>query len=278
MGAAGKWWAWKTDVAKRSCYTLLFIRLQSKKHVQAERGLIQRPQLSRKDWDAQDIVFTHRQAPWALDLLLGWKSRVTPLTLSTGWTVHCQAMTLICSCCSLLRELFNQIEFQVFHKGPNLVIQMYRFNPRLRHLVAVLIQHLYSRACSSVFQTLNFPWNRCENQRKHSDLVFCFTMKELSFSPPVILMLIFLPVHLDLTNSSHFSSWHNISLSDASDGNCTELPQSAGNQFFTPPNSSPKFRMRNKALALSYLMSYFFFLFLLYITFWQMQVELFQDK
>lgn len=67
---------------------------------------------------------------------------------------------------------------RVSQRGPNLVIQMYVFNPRLRHLVAVLIQHLYSRAHSSVFQTLNFPWNRCENQREQSDRGFCFTMKE----------------------------------------------------------------------------------------------------
>lgn len=112
----------------------------------------------------------------------------------------------------------------------------------------------------------------------------CFTMKEPR-SRHTLLPSCDTDAHLPSCSSGpyefqplDFSSWHNISLSDASDGNCTELPRSAGNQFFTPPNSSPKFTMRNQALALSYLMSYFFLLFLLYITFWQMQVEVFQDK
>ena len=84
MGAGGKSWAWKTDVAERSCYTSHFIHLQSKKRVQGERGLVHEPQLSRRGWDAQDIAFAHSQAPWALELLLSWKSRVPPLTLSAG--------------------------------------------------------------------------------------------------------------------------------------------------------------------------------------------------
>lgn len=78
--------------------------------------------------------------------------------------------------------------------------------------------------------------------------------------PPVTLMFIFLPAHLDLTNSSHFSSWHRLSLRDASDGNCTELPRSAGNQFFTPPNSSPQIQDEEYGLS-PFLLNVVFFSF-----------------
>lgn len=153
---------------------------------------------------------------------------------------------------------------------------MYLFNPRLRHLTAALIQCLYQGARSAVFQTLNFPWNRCEKHRQHSDAGFCFTCSSLLWHWCSSSFLLTWTLQIPVTSLPD-TTFH---LGMPSDGNCTELPQKAGHQFFTPPNCSPKFRMSNMALALFYLMLYFSLLFHLYVYImsWQMQVELFQDK
>lgn len=175
MGPAGKWWAWKTDVTKKSCYTLRSIRWQSKKRVQGERGLIHGPQLSRECLGCPG----HRLHPQAGTLGFGSITRLK-IQSNSAYSVNWMNSSLSVNIFNFLLLLTAQRVIQsdwissISQRGPNLVIQMYLFNPRLRHLVAVFVQHLYS----SVFQTLNFPWNRCENQREHSDLVFCLTMKE----------------------------------------------------------------------------------------------------
>lgn len=104
----------------------------------------------------------------------GWKSRALCSPPAGGAVLVSQWLWLArASPCS---ESFNHTEFQVFHRDQAWWYKCI-FNPRLRHLVSVLIQHLHSGA-HSLLQALNFPWNRCENQREHSDLVFCFTRKE----------------------------------------------------------------------------------------------------
>lgn len=165
--------------------------------------------LAGRAWHAQDIAFTHGEVPRAVDVLHGCTFRVTLLTLSAGLTVHCQSMSA-----NLLLLLTAQEVIQsewisnTSQRGPNLVMQIYHFNPKRRRLVSVLIQHLCSRA-HFCFPDNNFPWNLCE-AREHSELAFVSPWKNRDhvtrFSPPVTLMLIFLPAHLDLTNSSHLTS------------------------------------------------------------------------
>lgn len=249
------WW-------KRSCCTSHLTRVQAKEGVQGWRGLIQLSGVPRTPSPPPGrtlgfgICHPTENPEWQSSLCQ-WDEQSLP--------VH--EFRLCCSHPAAQSPWVSNVP----QWGTNLGVQMYLFNPRLRHLTAALIQHLCHRARSAVFQTFNFLWNRCEKQRENSDPGFCFTIRTEAVShrsfPPVTLMFIFLPAHLDLTNSSCFSSWHHISLRDASYGNCTELPRRAGNQFFTPPNSSPQIQDEKYDLSpfLSYVV-FFPFVPLIYIS------------
>lgn len=187
---------------EKRCYTSHFTGVQAKKGGQGWRGLIQ-PR-------------TPSSPPWVGYL----KIQSDTARSASGMNEH--EFKLCCSqpSCSTTPDS-KSFTTRNKPRGTNV-----SFNPRLRHFTAALIHQLYQEARSAVFQTSNFLWNRCEKQREPSDAAFCLTVRAEPVShrslPPVTLMFIFLPAHLDLTNSSLFSSWHHTSLRDARDGDCTE--------------------------------------------------------
>lgn len=132
--------------------------------------------LAGRVWDAQDITFTHREIPRASDLLHGWKQT------NSAYSVNWISSSLSVNVCNLLLQLSAQRVIQadwissISQRGPSLAIHLHHFNPKWRHLVAVLIQHLCSRALSSGFLTLNLPWN----QRKTQSLLFHHGRSEIA--------------------------------------------------------------------------------------------------
>lgn len=186
-GSAGKRRAWKPDVAKKELLHIPFHTCADKERCAGWKGA------HPAEWDAQDTLFSHRQNPWAWDPLLRWKSGVTPLTIRSNSARSASGMNTVSErvqAASAARNPAAQSLWisSVSQRGINLGVQMCLSNPRLRHLIAVLIQRLYRRARSAAFQTLNFPWNRCEKQRERSDPGFCFTSRTetVSHVPPLL--------------------------------------------------------------------------------------------